>query len=162
MDEQPNPVITSRGDFQGAIRLAFKQVAEAGVRHVWLLDPNFADWPLSEPAVIEQLSAWAAPHRRLTLVAGNYDDLSRRHARWAEWRRHWSHVVECRHNPEIEVEKIPTLLLASGVTCVQLLDREHFRGSISGAATNLARARESIDAVLQRSSEAFAVTTLGL
>lgn len=159
---QTSILITSRGDFRAAITHAFAQAADAGARELFLMDPTFADWPLSEPEVIDSLTRWAEPHRRLTLLAGSFDDLSRRHARWAEWRRHWAHVVECRCNAEIETAKVPTVLLAAEVACVRLLDREHYRGTSSNLRSDLVRARETTDAVLQRSSEAFAVTTLGL
>ncbi len=166
MDEQASPPldapITSRGDFRAAVKRALTQAAAAGARQLWLTDPTFTDWPLSEPDVIEQFTRWAEPQRRLVLLAGSFEDLSRRHARWAEWRRHWAHVVECRSNPEVEIDKVPTVLLAANTVCVRLLDREHYRGSTSTAAAALVRARETVDAVLQRSAETFAVTTLGL
>ena len=50
-------------------------------------------WPLGERSVIESLTRWAGAQRRLTLLALHYDEVSRRHARWAQWRRQWAHVV---------------------------------------------------------------------
>lgn len=159
--EQHTPIAT-RGEFHAAIRNAFADAANDGARHIWLADPDFDDWPLSEMEVIGNLTRWAESHRKLTLVAESFDAMSRRHTRWAEWRRQWSHVVECRINPELERGQMPTLLLASDLVCVRLLDRVHHRGSISNGKADQIRCREAVDAVLQRSAEAFPVTTLGL
>jgi hypothetical protein len=144
------------------MRDAVAAAAREGARELWFVDRDFADWPLSEPGVVEQLGRWAASHRRLTLVAETFDEVGRRHARWSEWRRPWSHIVECRSNDELERGQMPCLLLASGLLCVRLVDPVHHRGTISRAVPDLVRCREQIDAVLQRSSEAFPVTMLGL
>ena len=112
--------------------------------------------------MLENLTRWApGRQRRLVLLASNFDELARRHRRWLQWRRRWSHVVRVPH-AAIESAQLPTLLLLPGETCVRLVDRVHCRGSISGLPAELILAREQLDAVLQRSAEAFPVTTLGL
>jgi len=70
--------------------------------------------------------------------------------------------VQCRNNPELEAEQIPTLLLVPGHACVRILDRVRYRGTVSNRPVDLTESRESVDALLQRSVEAFPVTTLGL
>jgi hypothetical protein len=112
--------------------------------------------------VVDLFTAWAQPHRRLTLVARNFDEMPRRHARWVEWRRQWSHVVECRSFEDAEVGEIPTLLLAEERVGVRLMDPLRFRGSVSRETGDLVRMREWIDAVSQRSVVAFPPTILGL
>lgn len=154
--------IATRVDFQEAIRAGLAQAAELGAPDIFLVDANFADWPLGERGVVEALTRWVDSRRRLTLMAHSYDELARRQIRFVEWRRQWSHVVHCRHDDELEAEQIPTLLLVPGVVCVRLLDRVRCRGTVSGRPIDQAECRESIDALLQRSVEAFPVTTLGL
>ena len=154
--------ITSRGEFHEALRSAFADAAAQGCREIWLCDIDFADWPLNEPAVIGHLTQWARAHRKLTLVAQHFDEIPRRHARWMAWRRTWSHVVECRANVELEAGKMPSLLLAPGLVTVRLFDPLRYRGSASRSEADAVHARELIDAVLQRSDEAFPVTSLGL
>lgn len=154
--------IGSRGEFHGSLRAAFAEAATVGCREIWLCDKDFADWPLSERAVIDHLTQWAQAHRKLTLLAQSFDEIVRRHARWVEWRRQWSHVVECRTNAELEAGQMPVILLASGLVTVRLVDAVHYRGSTSHATADGVQARELIDAVLQRSAEAFPVTTLGI
>lgn len=162
MTESTNTLITSRGEFHDALRRAFAEAATAGSRELWLADTDFADWPLSERAVIGHLEHWAASSRRLTLLAQNFDDVARRHARWVEWRRQWSHVVSCRANTELESGAMPTLFLAVGTVSVRLSDQVHHRGRISHDRADEVRCRELIDAVLQRSEETFSATTTGL
>ena len=49
MDPVPTRrVITSRGEFQDALRGAFALAASSGAREIWLSDEDFADWPLGD------------------------------------------------------------------------------------------------------------------
>ena len=159
---ESHSLITSRGDFHAALRSALAEAAAVGCRELWLCDINFADWPLGEIAVVESFSQWAGSHRRLTLIAESFDEVARRHARWNEWRRQWSHIVHCRSNAELESGQMPSVLLASDLLSVNLVDPLHYRGRFSHDAADGVRCRELIDAVLQRSEEAYPVTTTGL
>lgn len=162
MTFESHGLITSRKAFQDALYLGFADAATVGCRELWLCDTNFADWPLGERAVVEQLSRWAGSQRRLTLLATTFDDLVHRHPRWVEWRRQWSQVVHCRTNTDLKTSQMPTLLLAPGLMSVRLSDSVHWRGRWSREAADELPCRESIDAVLQRSEEAFPVTVTGL
>jgi len=162
MTTQPHRLITTRGEFHDALRDAFAEMAAIGCREVWMSDEDFSDWPLNERAVIEQLTQWAHSHRRLTVVARHYDEVVRRHARWVEWRRQWSHVVDCRAFEEAEAGEIPTLLLATDLVAVRLFDPLRHRGSSSHDTSDSIRYRELIDAVSQRSVPSFPATTTGL
>lgn len=155
-------LLTSRSDFHAALRGALDEIATKDCREVWLSDSDFADWPLGDPQVLESLTRWAQSHRRLTVLAQRFDEVVRRHPRWVEWRRQWSHIVECRANTELEAAQVPTLLLAPGLLVLRLVDTVHYRGSVSHDAGDIIRVRDALDAVLQRSVETFPVTTLGL
>jgi len=155
-------IITTRNEFHDALREAFAAMASNGCREVWLCDDDFADWPLNEPEVVEHLSAWALPHRKLTLLARTFEEVTRRHPRWVEWRRQWSHVVECRSLEEAQPGDLLPMLLAPGLVVVRLADPIHLRGSVSHNVADAVQGRESIDALLQRSAEAFPATILGL
>ncbi|HEY2189883.1 MAG TPA: hypothetical protein VGH48_15105 [Caldimonas sp.] len=154
--------ITSRSEFVDAIRVAFALAAQDGAREILIVDPNFADWPLNDHAVVDSLTAWVDSRRSLTLFADSFDEIARRQSRFVEWRRQWAHVVRCRTDPELEAEQVPTILLAAGATCVRLVDRVRYRGTVSSRPIDMTECREAIDALLQRSAEAFPVTTLGL
>ena len=162
MSTEPAPLITSRAEFHAALRHAFETLATQGAREVWLCDEDFADWPLGERATVELLTQWAASSRRLTLVARHFDEVARRHARWVAWRRVWSHIVSCRTNTELATGEFPTVLLGLGTVSVRLADNVHHRGRLSHEKADELRCKEQIDAVLQRSEEAFPATTTGL
>ena len=154
--------INGRSDFHNTLRSCFFEAAASGCAALWLCDPDFADWPLGERSVVESLSAWVASRRRLTLVAGDFDEIVRRHPRWIAWRQAWTHVVDCRTNPEIVSTELPTMFVASDLLAVRLVDRVHHRGTLQHGASAAQKCRDTIDAVLQRSVEAFPARTAGL
>jgi hypothetical protein len=155
-------LITTWVEFHDALREAFAEIAQQGCREIWMCDTDFADWPIDEPGMIELLTSWALPHRKLTLIARDFDEFPRRHPRWTEWRRTWSHVVDCRVLDEADALQPPVVLLAPGVITLRLVDLIHPRGSLSREAGDMVRNRELIDAVSQRSIEGFPATILGL
>lgn len=155
-------IITTQREFRDAIALAVADAAAARCRELWWCDPDFTAWPLGEPAVVDSLTRWCGPQRRLTLLAADFTELARRHPRWVAWRRSWSHLVDCRTNVELEGGRWPTLLWAPGLLSVQIVDRERCRGSLSRTPADAVRCREKVDAVLQRSEVAWPVTTLGI
>jgi hypothetical protein len=162
MTTDSGALITTRAEFQTALRTAFDEVAESGARELWLCDENFAEWPLGERAVIKRLTQWAASNRRMTLVARHFDEVARRHPRWVEWRRNWSHIVGCHANVEVASGEFPCVFLGLGTVSVRLSDTIHHRGRRSHEKLEEVRCKEQIDAVLQRSEEAFPATTTGL
>ena len=162
MSANPGSLITTRREFHAALRQGFAEAAASGCRELWLCDNDFADWPLGERAVIEHLGEWAASSRKLTLLARSFDEVARRHGRWVDWRRQWSHIVSCRTNNEFEAGEMPIVLLASDTISVRLSDPVHYRGRLSRDKADEVRCRELIDTVLQRSEEAFPATTTGL
>ncbi len=163
MSDLPPPrIITSRNEFHDALRQSFALVADQGCREVFIADPTFADWPLGERAVIESLTRWAYAHRKLTLLAQNFDEFTRHHPRWVEWRRQWTHVVECRALADDDAGKLTGLFLAPGLVTLRVLDADHYRASLSFDPADAIRVRDNLDALLQRSEEAFPATNLGL
>jgi len=162
MNEDKLSQIATRSEFHEAIRAGLAQAADADANEICLVDPDFQDWPLNERAVVETLARWAAARRKLLLFAHSFDALPRSAPRFADWRRQWSHIVQCRTDPDLEVQQVPTLMLVPGEIAVQLLDPVRHRGMVSGRASDQVQCREVIDALLQRSVEAFPPTTLGL
>ena len=162
MSEPTRAMIESRTDFQNAVRGAFAEAALVGCREIWLVDDDFADWPLGERAVVDDLTHWASAHRSFTVVARSFDAIARHQVRWVNWRRQFSHVVHCRSNSDLEAGQMPTILLVPGLLSVRLHDRVHYRGVATRERADEVQWREEIDAVLQRSEEAFPATSLGL
>ena len=162
MDEDKLSQINSRKEFHDAIRTCLAQAADVGASEICLIDTDFQDWPLNERAVVETLARWAASRRKLVLFGHSFEALPRSAPRFTEWRRQWSHIVQCRNDPDLQAAQVPTLLLVPGELSLRLLDPVRYRGMLSGRATDQVEAREAIDALLQRSVEAFPPTTLGL
>ena len=151
--------IASRSDFHAAVRSALSEAASTGWRELFLCDPNFADWPLNEAAVIESLTQWAGAQRSLTLLALDYDEVMRRHPRFVRWRIQWSHLVRACALQGVDV---PVLLHASGGLTLRLLDPVRYQGRVSRVASDITQTRELIDVISQRSVEAFPATVVGL
>lgn len=167
MGLEPLPATTRRIDgrveFQAAVREALEQVAARGDPELILCDPDFADWPLGERRTIAAFESWANSRRRLFVLAGRYDEVVRLHPRWVEWRRTWAHIVECRALVEHEAATCPTVLLApTGPLVLRLHDGQRLRGIWSTEPRDATQAREFFDALVQRSTESFGATTLGL
>jgi hypothetical protein len=164
--EKQSRLLDSRSDFQNAIREAFASLAESACNEVVICDTDFADWPLGEISVIDSLTQWVRPHRKLTVYAQNFDDVLRRHSRWVTWRRQFAHAVECRVVEPLEQGRMPTLFTARGAQfgglTVRVFDATRLRGTLSADARDGVLAREQIDAISQRSAEGFPATTLGL
>lgn len=155
-------LIESRTEFHAALRQAFADIAVAGSREVWMCDEDFSDWPLNEPQVVESLSRWAMGHRSCTVLALDYAPIQRRHPRWVHWRRERSHVVRCRTPDEADRLNLPCVLLAPGLLTLRLVDRVMYRGSVSTALADAVRERDHLDALMQRSVDAFPASTIGL
>lgn len=154
--------IATRAEFHGAIRAGLALAAEQGASEICLVDPHFEDWPLNDRDVVESLTRWALSRRKLVVFAHDFDEMARRAPRFAAWRRQWSHIVQCRSDPELEASQVPTMLFVPGMIVVRLLDRVRYRGIVSAQTADHVECREAIDALLQRSVEAFPPTTLGL
>lgn len=125
-------------------------------------DPSFADWPLNEQETVDCLARWAQSHRSLAVLSNDFDEFPRKHARWVAWRQNWSHIVTCRQADEADAPELPIQLLIPGRLVVRLVDRVTCRGSASRAEADLIQASESTNDILDRSRDAFPVTTLGL
>jgi hypothetical protein len=155
-------MLSSRQDFQQALRQALHEVAMAGIRELFISDPDFSLWPLGEVAVVQSLTDWAMSHRQLTMLAQNYDDLVKRHPRFVVWRRQWTHVVHCRASENAEVAEVPSVLIAPGLVTLRAWDARHFRARVSNKPEDELQAREEIGALLQRSVDSFPASVLGL
>lgn len=156
------PPIEGRRAFAQAVRLALDCAADDRVRALCFADPDFIDWPLSEPGVLQALKRWAGPKRELLMVAHHYDALALQHPRFVVWRRTWAHLIHCRAVPELAPAELPSLLLGSPRASLQRLETSRSHGRWLAGEEDWRTWREVVDAVLQRSEEAFPAHTLGL
>jgi len=159
----PVPAIASRSEFGAALRWGFTQATAADARRIVCVDRDFADWPLDDPALLDQITAWLRrPLRKWVLLATSFDEVPRRHPRFVAWRSAWSHAVETWSPADDGVSELPTVMVSDGAVAVELFDAVHWRGRAALDARASRLLRERIDALLQRSQPAFAVNQLGL
>ena len=148
-------------EFSALIRQAFAAAAEQCWREIIWCDSTFEDWPLGERAVAQSLHDWSRSGRKLTVVAKNYNEIVRRHARFVTWRQTWAHIVECRANAALPEGDMPSALW-SPVWVFQRLDLVRSIGYSGSGADRRVALKERLDACLKLSSPAFAASTLGL
>jgi hypothetical protein len=148
-------------EFAQLIRAALATAAAQGWREIVLSDRNFEDWPLGELAVAQSLNDWSRSGRRLTMLAKNYDEVVRRHARFAGWRRTWAHIVDCRRNTHVSGDDFPSALW-SPVWVFQRLDLQRCTGISGTEAARRVNLKERLDECLRLSTPAFPATTLGI
>jgi hypothetical protein len=153
---------SSREGFQQMVRDALAAAAREGWQEILISDANFHDWPLGERSVIESLQAWAATGRRFTMLAGHYDEVVRRHARFVRWRGTWDHIVTCRRSACADPLDIPSALW-SPRWVMHRLDPERSVGVTGFEADRRVLLRETLDEWMRsKSSPGFPASTLGL
>lgn len=172
MDDLPSPIekaevprptgrFLGRVAFQQVVRDALACAVHEGWREIVISDPNFEDWPLGESAVCASLQAWARQGRKFTMLAISYDEVVRRHARFAAWRTAWSHVVECRSCRSASAQDLPSAL-CSPAWAMQRLDVDHSSGICGDEPQQRLLLRQNLDEWLRKSSPAFPASVLGL
>lgn len=150
------------GGFRAAVLAAVLDAAQGQARQLVMVDPDFADWPLDEPALTEALSVFARrPGRELQLLAADYERVRRSCPRFTRWRTLFGHAVDARLATDEQAE-LPGVVVVDGCRAVRLDDRRHGRGCTFDDPPEVHALRQSIDALLQRASPGFAATTLGL
>ena len=148
-------------EFSELVRGAFAAAAVQGWREIIICDSTFETWPLGERAVAQSLQDWSKSGRKLTMLAKNYNEVMRRHARFVSWRRTWAHVVECRANAALSDVDMPSALW-SPVWVFQKLDMVRCSGVSGNEPARKVALKERLDECLKLSTPSFAATTLGL
>lgn len=157
----PHGRFVGRTAFQQWIRDALLCAERDGWREIVVCDANFEDWPLGERAVCDSLNAWSASGRKFVMLACNYDELTRRHARFVNWRRTWSHIVECHACPRADPVDLPSAFY-SDRWAMRRLDPVHCSGVGGEEPERRVQLREVVGEWLRKSSPAFPSSVLGL
>ena len=163
MNAAPPPTIDSHAAFAAALAWGFQEAVAQGARRIVCCDGDFSQWAWDDAARLDTLGAWLRlPQRRLVLLAQRYDQVPRRWPRFNAWRRGLGHAISAwQPSAELALE-LPSLLVADKAVSVHLIDAVRWRGRAQLDERGARRWCEHIDAVLQRSEPAFAVSTLGL
>jgi hypothetical protein len=160
----PPPAIDGPEDFAPAVRWAVGTAIADGARTITAVDLAFGEnWPWDDAALLSALAGWLRlPQRRLVLLAADYADMPARHPRFVQWRRDWAHAITPFVAPEELTSLLPTALFDDRRVSVVRLDAVQGRGRASLEPRTRLHWHDKTDAVLQRSSAGFPVTTLGL
>lgn len=155
--------IADAAGFRAAVLACTDAATARGARTLLFASPDFAGWPLDEPALLDALTAWLRrPGRRLVLLGERFDRMEREHARFTQWRPAWSHAVDVREPEPAPREGLETLVLDDGPVVLALVHADPPRGRAGADPVAAAAARERIDAPLQRSVPTWPVRPLGL
>jgi hypothetical protein len=157
----PSRRFEGREEFRQLLRDALACAAREGWPEIILSDADFADWPLGERTVAESLQAWSSTGRRMVLLARSYDGVLRQHARFVQWRRHWSHIVSAFACPAADRLDIPSALW-SPAWVLERRNVDRSNGYCGGEAERRLLLRETLNEWLQKATPAFPATTLGL
>jgi hypothetical protein len=161
--EPPLSALRSQADVAAAMRWSMGHALATRARRLTWLDPDFASWSLSDPALLEGLAAWLRlPQRRLVLLAHQYGTLERGHPRFVNWRRDWAHAIDVFAPSEGTEARLPTLWIDDRQLCLQVFDTTQWRGRLSLDESTVRQWHDEIDALLQRCEAAFPVRHLGL
>ncbi len=150
-----------RREFQAALLAMLERAVKESWMEMVISDPDFSDWPLGERATVQLLNDWAGHGRRLIMLAGRYDQVIHRHARFVVWRKTWDHIIECRQSRGGEPAATPSALWGRGAM-LQRNDVERCVGICSADPERRLRLRQDLDERLAESRPAFAASTLGL
>ncbi len=157
----PSGRFSGRSQFAQIVRDALAGAVREGWREIVISDASFEDWPLGELAVVESLRAWSRTGRRLTVLAANYDELYRRHARFVTWRRKWTHIIECRRCAAADPVQLPSAVW-SPAWALRRLDLERSTGICGSDPLRGSQVREILTEWLRQSTPGFPASTLGL
>lgn len=165
-DDRDLPLPLGRFEGREAFRQCVRDALERAARDAWpelvLSDFDFADWPLGEQEVVQSLHRWAGQRRRLTLLAANFDAITRLHPRFVQWRVRWDHLVVARKARVVNSGDVPSVLWAPA-WALQRLDPVRSNGVSVNEAERLTRQREQLDEWMQsRSAPGFPASVLGL
>ncbi|AOW13839.1 hypothetical protein LPB72_01505 [Hydrogenophaga crassostreae] len=150
-----------RNFFGDLIRQALETAANERWKLVVLSDPDFADWPLGERAVVDALQKWASKGRQLHFLARDFRFLQARAPRLVQWRVTWDHLVQARACQGAAAEALPSAIW-SGEWTLERLDLVHARGVATNDPKRRIELRERLDACWQQGAQAFPASTLGL
>ncbi len=150
--------------FAEIVRSALERAAREQWKSMVWCDYNFHEWPLGERATIEMLNAWAGAGRSLVIIAQDYQPIIRHHARFVQWRKTWSHIIDCRARRGVNEEDFPSALWSPQWAMQQSQQREMGRNRwvVDLEPSPRMQLKETLDEHYRQSTPAFPATTLGL
>jgi len=157
----PEGRLEGRQVFADLVRQTMFCAAREGWTHIILSDPDFADWPLGDRAVVEALQDWAGRGRHIQFLARDFGPLRQLHPRLVQWRVKWSHLVQAHACSSLVGTELPSAIWSPGWTMERLDVLRCTMVATVDARRRLAL-KERLDACWVMGSPSFPATTLGL
>jgi len=157
----PEGAFSGPTEFAHVVREALACAAREGWSSMVWSDPNFADWPLGERAVVEALNAWAGSGRHLVMLAHSFEGIVRLQPRLVTWRRTWDHIIECRVCRNLDATEVPSALW-SPHWAMRRLDLVRSTGVAGLEPQRRVMLKEELDECRRQGAPGFPASTLGL
>lgn len=161
-------VLQGQDAFAQAVATLLARAAQVGAE-LTLIDPDFGDWPLSQPAVLQAWRDWTRGHpgAQARVLAQDWSKLTRWHGAWARWHAPWSHRVRTLQLAAEDAPQWPgTLMVASGVGGLRVqgggLDQPGVKTVWTTAPAECRTWLRMVDVILQRSTTVVPHGTFGL
>ena len=150
-----------RDAFRARVREAILMASQARWREMVFSDADFEDWPLNERVVVDALAVWIRDAEGFVMLAKDYDKVVRLHPLFTEWRKFWSHKIDCRVCARADPQDLPSVLW-SPVWVLARADTQRSGGVTGAEPERRIVQRQALDEWLKRSTPGFPATTLGL
>lgn len=157
----PEGRLVGRVALAETVRQALASAAPRAWSTLWLVDDDFADWPLGERAVVESLQAWIGRGRQLRLLAREFHTLRRQHPRFVGWCASWQHLIEAHALRQASPHELPGVLWTPEWT-LERLDPVRNVLVATHAPERRVALHERLGEWWKKGQPALAPTTLGL
>ena len=152
-----------RQAFAEALRGLIVGAIPRGVRRLRWASADPRCWPWEQPELLDALTRWVRePGRRVEWVGLDFEPLRTVAPRLTRWRATWDHRISCHAVADATELGGRECLLLDQVACLEWLDARQGRAHFSDEVAQIQQSNQWFDAVLQRSSVTFPVTTLGI
>lgn len=128
---KPASLVRPFDDARGFALQLQTALAEAN-ESVWLVAPNFADWPLETVSIHDALREFLREHAHavLRVLLDDETHLATAAPRFAVLRTRYSHLVECRRTPE-RVTLHDACVIVDERHVLRRVDPARFRGELA-------------------------------
>lgn len=151
-----------RAEFHRALMGLMGQAERGSAQRLYLVDPDFSVWPLGDATFLTALTNFVKrPGRQVWVLAQSDASWPRQQVRFQVWRQSWGHTLKLLR-PESNRLVLPRVALLERSMALNVLDADHWRGRVEREASAVSALTESISALFEDASEAFALRPLGL
>ncbi|MBQ0931908.1 hypothetical protein [Ideonella alba] len=154
---------TGREAWADAVARLVDGLEAARVTRLCWITQDPLSWPWEQAELLERLARWARPAGRQWLWLGtDFEPVRHGAPRLMRWRATWDHRVQCLAVEEARLLEGRECLLAQGLGLIERVPGPQVQGRICTDPRELVLNARWIDAVSQRATVTFPVTTIGI